>query len=51
MQTPPPESVPTADYLNLPLAIRQFYSWREYQWMSERQKAEIVARNCEPEPE
>jgi len=36
-------------YIRLPEAIRQYYSYHEYCWMSERQRNNLVADNTEPE--
>lgn len=39
------------EYERLPEAIRQYYSFKEYCWMTDRQRATILTDNCEPDYE
>lgn len=37
------------DYACLPESIKSIYSRQEYLWLSEKQKADLIQQECEPE--
>lgn len=46
-----PLSTNSSEYEQLPDCIRQYYSEQEYLWLSERQKADLLRSNTEPDEE
>jgi hypothetical protein len=38
-----------AEYDALPEAIRHYYSWVQYQWLSESEKARLIQSETEPD--
>ena len=40
---------PSDPYDQLPESIRQYYSRREYLWLTDAQKADLMQRETEPE--
>ena len=40
---------PTSEYQRLPECIRQYYTEREYNWLSDAQKARLIESELEPE--
>lgn len=38
------------DYDRLPPAVRQYYTPRQWSFLSDAQKAELVRSECEPDP-
>lgn len=40
---------PTKEYLDLPVAIRLVYSFKEWMWLGDREKASLVTDMCLPE--
>lgn len=38
-----------ADYDALPEAIKHYYSWVQYQWLSDAEKASLIERETEPD--
>jgi len=39
------------DYDSLPEAIKYVYTAKEYAWMGDEQRAELVENECMPDPE
>lgn len=39
----------TSEYDELPEAVRQYYSQREYLWLTEHQKQQLLQDETEPE--
>jgi len=39
------------EYMDLPEAIRQYYSFNEYCWLTEEQRASLLQENTEPDIE
>lgn len=37
------------EYDALPDSVRQYYSYDEYRWMSEAQRADLIQSNTEPD--
>lgn len=38
-----------AEYDALPESIRMLYTWEQYLWLSDAQKAELIQRETEPD--
>lgn len=38
-----------ADYDALPEAIKHYYSWEQYQWLSDNEKASLIQSETEPD--
>jgi hypothetical protein len=38
-----------AEYDALPEAIKHYYSWEQYQWLSDAERADLVQRETEPD--
>lgn len=44
-----PDSEDSSEYDDLPEAVRQYYSQREYLWLTEHQKQRLLQDETEPE--
>lgn len=38
-----------AEYESLPESIRAYYTWQQYQWLSDAEKAQLLQRETEPD--
>ena len=45
----PAYATPNKIYLELPDPIRQQYTFKQWLWLGDREKATLVMRSCEPE--